>query len=525
MRNIRDHATGELLNRWDYLGEKRVKRLQSSWAEVFRTQVLLRLPAEELSREFDPVIGRPTVDLPVVMGAIILQQMFNFTDRETTEAIAFNISWHYALDIRSESDLEMTGRTLRTYRKLVMERGLDEVIFRNVTDGLIESLGLDTSKQRIDSTAFKSAMRELTRLGRFEETISKFIRELRRKVPEEYERIDPEIVNKYVDREGEGYFGARPMDTGKRLPEAASTLNELVGKFGGTAAEEIESYGLMKRVFDEQCEIVEDGNLRIRAPRERGSGNLHNPSDPDSTYNAYKGQGYMAQVMETYTETSHGEKTAPDIITYVAVNKMTQTDSQAMCPALEEVESRGIKPETVLADTAYGANANRIDASGRGVEIIAPSQPPQFYRSGMISIEHFELDANGFVIKCPAGQAPKTVNAMKNKIDARFEKTVCAVCELRDHCPCGIQAMKNKKPRLWYRYTRLERRNRLLYEQTDAFINKYRWRAGIEGTMSRLKNWLKLGHLRVRGRPAVSLALRFKALGLNVLRCVAYIPA
>ena len=106
-----------------------------------------------------------------------------------------------------------------------MDRGLDEIIFRDVTDGLIKSLGLDTSKQRIDSTAFKSAMRELTRLGTFVETISKFIRELKRKAPMEYERVDPEIVRKYVDREGEGCFGVRPIETGKRLPEAAGSLH------------------------------------------------------------------------------------------------------------------------------------------------------------------------------------------------------------------------------------------------------------------------------------------------------------
>jgi hypothetical protein len=523
MLNIRDHSTGELFNRWGHLGRNRVKRLQSSWAEVFRTHVLPKLPAEELSKEFDPVMGRPTMDLAVVLGAIILQQMFNLTDSETVEAIGFNITWHYALDVRSDSDLEMTDRTLRSYRRLLIERGLDEAIFRDITDGLIKALGLDTSKQRIDSTAFKSAMRELTRLGTFVETISKFLRELKRKAPTEYERVDPEVAGKYAERGGEGCFGVRPTESGKRLPEAAEMLRELIGMFRGTPAEEIESYGLMERVFEEQCEVVEEGNIRIRTPGEIGCGNMHNPSDPDSTYNGYKGQGYTAQVMETYTEAEHGRKTAPDIITYVAVNKMTEMDSQALKPALEEVDERGIKPETVVADTPYGANANREDASRRGVEIVAPSQPPKNYKSGMLSLEHFELDVNGFVVKCPAGHAPKTVNAMCDRIDARFEKSTCAACELRTRCPCGIQVGKGKKPRLWYRYKRVERRNRLLCQQTSEFLEKYRWRAGIEATISRLKNWLKLGNLRVRGRPAVALALRFKALGLNIFRCSAYL--
>ena len=485
--------------------------------------MLPRLPVEQLSGKFDPVMGRPTVDLPVALGAIILQQMFNLTDQETVDALAFDITWHYALDVRSDADFEMTDRTLRSYRKLVMECGLDEAMFRDITDGLIVALGLDTSKQRMDSTAFRSAMRELTRLGTFVETISKFLRELGRRAPMEFERVDPEVVRKYVERAGDGCFGVRPMETRERLPEAAEMLRELITMFRGTSAEEMESFGLMKRLFDEQCEVVEDGNLKIKTPDEVSCDCMSNPSDPDSTYNGYKGQGYTAQLMETYTEDVHGEKTAPDIITYVNVNKMTEPDWKALKPALDEVEERGIKPGTVVADTSYGTIENREDASRRGVEIVAPSQPPKNYKSGKLSLEHFELDVNGFVVRCPAGHAPKTVNAMSNQIDAGFEKSVCAACELRDRCPCGMQVAKGRKPRLWYRYSRVERRKRLFYEKTSEFRQKYRWRAGIEATFSRLKNWLKLGNLRVRGRPAVTLALRFKALGLNILRCVDYL--
>jgi len=468
-------------------------------------------------------MGRPTVDLPVILGAIVLQQVFDLTDRETSDAIAYDIRWHYALDIRSDADFEITDRTLRNYRKLVMERELDEVIFRDVTDGLIGALGLDTSKQRMDSTGFKSAMRELTRHETFVETIGKFLRELKRKAPEEYDRVDPEVARRYVEREGDGCFGLRPMESRDRYPEVMALLLSLIEMFRGGEVEGLNSFGLMNRLFDEQCAIEEDGNLRLKTTDEAGYDRMNNPSDPDATYSGYKGLGYTGQLMETYTEEAHGEKTAPGIITYVALNKMTERDSQALKPALDEVEERGLKPEKLLADTAYGAEANRDDASRRGVELIAPSCSPKYYREGRFSIEHFELDENGFVVKCPAGYAPKTVNAMKKQLDANFEKSICAACELRERCPCGIQASKGKSPRLWYRYTRIKRRNRLLNEQTDEFREKYKWRSGMEGTISRLKNWMKLGTLRVRGRPAVRLALLLKALGMNILNSVAYL--
>ncbi len=91
--------------------------------------------------------------------------MFDLTDKAAVEALAFNLAWHSALDIRSESDCYFCETTLRNYRAQVVANGLDEVLFRHLKDKLITSFDFDTSRQRIDATALRSAMRNLTRLG------------------------------------------------------------------------------------------------------------------------------------------------------------------------------------------------------------------------------------------------------------------------------------------------------------------------------------------------------------------------
>ena len=52
-----------------------------------------------------------------------------------------------------------------------------------------------------------------------------------------------------------------------------------------------------------------------------------NPADPGASYNAHRGLGYMAQIVETYAEDDGpAQETAsrvPDLITHVAVHKMT----------------------------------------------------------------------------------------------------------------------------------------------------------------------------------------------------------
>ncbi len=183
MLTLRDHDSAAPSDVWIQLGAKRQQLLDRSWAGVFRDYLLLELPVEELAPHFSKDFGRPSKDLHVVLGALVLQQLHDLTDAQTVEAIAFNIAWQYALDVRSEADCYFCERTLRTYRRLVIQHHMDEVLFQSLTDKLIHSIGVNTRKQRIDSTGVRSFMRNQTRLGILVESTSKFLRELRRTCP------------------------------------------------------------------------------------------------------------------------------------------------------------------------------------------------------------------------------------------------------------------------------------------------------------------------------------------------------
>jgi hypothetical protein len=69
-----------------------------------------------------------------------LQQLHDLSDPEVTGALAFNLYWHYALDIADESDAStyLSERTLRTYRKILEEEGLDGILFTTLTDKLLK---------------------------------------------------------------------------------------------------------------------------------------------------------------------------------------------------------------------------------------------------------------------------------------------------------------------------------------------------------------------------------------------------
>ena len=141
MFTLRDRRTGDLFDRWSDLGEKRRRLLERSWAGVFRDHLLDELPVDDLRRHLDDRLGRPSRDLHVVIGVLLLQQLHDLSDAATVEALAFNMTWHFALDVRCEADSYFCEKTLRNHRRLFIAYGLDELLFRRLTDRLVRAFG------------------------------------------------------------------------------------------------------------------------------------------------------------------------------------------------------------------------------------------------------------------------------------------------------------------------------------------------------------------------------------------------
>ena len=529
MINLRDRRIGDLFDAWGHIGSKRRALLDRGWAGVFRQHLFESLPIEELAQGFSADMGRPSKDLSVVLGALILQQMHDLTDAATVEAISFNLAWHYALDIRMESDAYICERTLRNYRRMIIDKGLDEVLFRGLTDRLIEAFGVEVKKQRLDSTSVRSAKRTLTRLGIFVEGLAKFLRELKREHPRLYKKVDEQVIERYIGRKGAGCFDfSKPSESNRRLPEAALDIWAQICLFEQTAAATLASFSILKRIFDEHV-AVEQGDddrpvLQIRPGKEVPCDSVQNPADPDASYNARRGQGYLVQIMESYQEDEGDAKdpVSPDIITHVSVGKMTGHDSAHLAPAIEDTSSRGIMPEFLAADSHYGSIDNVDHAKGNGIELVAPAMPPRGYKKDRLGLENFELNESGLVSKCPAGHAPCSASMGPKRIQARFDEQTCTFCRFKDRC---VAKVRNGYARIQYTHERLRQCRRRLAQDSDEFRSRYRWRAGIEATMSRLKYQVGLASLRVRGMAAVKYAVCLRALGLNVFRCTAALRA
>ena len=518
MIHVKDHKQVDMFHPFEHLGPKRLALLESSWAHLFREEILHKLPVEKLFPHFDDVKGRPTKELYAMLGIVLLQQMEDLTDEEAVRQFAFNILWHYALNVTDPSDFSsyVSPRTLWAMRDRVGRLGLEQSLFANVTDALRRLFDLDPSRQRLDSVHIFSNMAHLGRIRLFVKTIRKFLVNLKRHHADLYQALG-EVADRYEEK-NDGQFAVKPSESTRTLQQVGDDCFALVERFKDQkAVASMASYKLLVRLFNDQCVLEKaDGDaprVVVKPNKEVSSASLQNPSDPDAGYCGHKGKGYQVQVMETYSP----EKNQPNLITHVQLEAAHESDANALLPAIADAAKRELAPLELLADSLYGGDDNLEKAKELGVEVVSPVMGTA---PGGISLADFTFSETDEIIVCPQGQPPQRTKTGKHggKI-VHFDKAIC------DHCPrqsdCPVKRIK-KSATLSYDVKSLRLARRRAKEKTAAFREVYRFRAGAEATMSDLDRVTGIKHLRVRGMRQVRLAAVLKATGLNILRATAF---
>jgi len=96
--------------------------------------------------------------------------------------------------------------------------------------------------------------------------------------------------------------------------------------------------------------------------------------------------------------------------------------------------------------------------------------------------------------------------------------------QVSENCPnLSSWPVKKRKKYYYLRFTdkKIRIAKRSVYEQSDQFKERYRWRAGLEATMSEYNRRTGVKRLRVRGLKAVKFCAILKALAVNIFRAAA----
>jgi len=524
MFHAKNHKQLNIFDPWGHLGPKRRKLLDTSWSGLFQQKILPELPVETLRSHYHDWNGRPTKELYSMMGLMVLQQMHDLTDDQAVEQFCFNIQWHYALNITNASDAAsyLSHKSLWTMRNFLSTDETYNQLFGKALQTLAKLFKADLNTQRMDSVHIKSNMRNLGRIGLFAKTIKKFLVNLKRHHCSLFDQLDDSLTRRYLDKkEGSLFAMVKPSESSRTLDQLAEDVFALTQHFASvTSIHDMSSFKLLVRLFEEQCIVADDTadaaepKAVARPNKDVPSDSLQNPSDPDAGYSSHKGQGYQVQVVENYTD---GDDKQLSLITHVAVESADRHDTNSLLPALEKLQQREMSPQQILADSLYGSDSNCEKAlKEHGVTVISPVMPGKQQK---MHLADFTINNQGWITSCPQGSAPIRVKKISTGFSASFTPGVCLDCPVFKQCP----VCKGKKA-YYYRYKHKDIRlaHRRRNESTASFKDKYRFRAGIEATMSEFDRRTGVKHLRVRGMKAVCFAAVMKAIGLNIFRASRY---
>jgi hypothetical protein len=487
----------------------------SGWQGVFRHVLLELMPVGELAENFSRELGAPTKELYSMAGLVFLADFFDWTAQEATEAYIFRSDVQYALNL--EPGVEVSSRTIERYQKLFREDELATQVFQDVTIGLAEKLEIDITRQRLDSTHVFSHMASFGRTKLMAVAIKRFLTQVIRHAPEQFAALPAEFRKRYQPAESQLFAGAKDAEARRRCrQQAAEDLFWIIEHFADcpdmTARS---SYKALVTIFGQQCELSE-GKVVVKA--KTGGDCVQNPSDPDASYDAHKGQGYQVQLTETCSPENEVQ-----LITGTLPQSAAETDGAAVVPMLDQLKESKLLPEEMLADTLYCGDENVQAAEDRGVELVGPIPGREPASDPLaLTLDDFAVDERtGRVEACPQGHAPLVVERNEEMGATRLEMpaAACEGCPFRMSCPIH----QTRDGRYELDFTDKDRRlaGRRREQETPVFAERYRMRSGIESTNSGLKNRLGLKRLRVRGRESVFRVILHKVAGWNLLRAAA----
>ncbi len=288
-----------------------------------------------------------------------------------------------------------------------------------------------------------------------------------------------------------------------------------------------EPVGLLRRVWGQQFERLA-GQVR---PREKvdtcGAERIASPHDPDVRYGEHGGAGWEGYLLQ-WTETAAPE--APRIITDVATTPAGRRDCQQLDGIQARLAERDLLPEVHLSDMGYVTGETLASSAARGVQLIGPIQPDSSLQArtpGGLTLEQFEIDWGHQQARCPGGQTASTWSDSQNDYGAdvvhiRFAAADCRVCPLQPRCmPKGPVGRHGRSLKVTATHPLVRQRRQV--QNTPAFRQVYRKRAGVEASLSNAVRQHGARWARYRGLPKTSQQHIWLASAINLKRATAWL--
>ena len=276
---------------------------------------------ERFSVLYSDKASRPNAPVKVIIGALIIKELFDYSDDEIVENLMLDLHLQYALHTTSFAEQQISDKTLSRFRKrcYYYETAHNVDLYHDCVKDL------------------SSKIAKVMNLNPYAE-------------PNNYNKI---------------FYHQRNDDMEQIIQKLLKDSDSLLA-ICGSEYEDLTEYQLFTRCLSDQT-VVENDKRRLRT-KEDGTMNssaLQNPSDPDATYRNKAGKlhrGYAANLEETVGKNG-------SVVTDYQYDKNTHTDSQFLKESLAQME-KVEEVVTLITDGGYDGQENIALAKEKNVVLV-----------------------------------------------------------------------------------------------------------------------------------------------------------
>jgi len=498
-----------------------VTRLRDEFSALFE---------DEDFRKFYPVRGQPGLAPWRLALVTVFQFLEHLSDRQAADAVRARIDWKYALGLEL-TDPGFHFSVLTEFRgRLVAKEAehllLDTMLERFKARGLVKARG----KQRTDSTYVLAAVHDLHLLELVAETLRATLDDLAAAAPDWLRGVARPVWFERYGRRVEDYRLPKRREDREALAlevgaDGFALLEALDAPDAPVQAGEVPMVQTLRAVWRVHYACDDDGRPRWRAGSELPpvGERLQSPYDPEAHYSTKRQMewsGYKVHLTETCDED------AVHLVTHVMTCPAMQQDMTSTAAIHGCLAAKDLLPAEHFVDSAY-VDAALLVGSQRdhGISLEGPVRgvANQYARGPGFEQRNFAIDWDRERVKCPRGKTSVTWRAGRDdadapRIQAIFSRTDCGACDVRAQCTPSKDARRSLYFHPRPEYEALNAARARMHDPT--WKERYRVRAGIEGTLSQGVRALGMRRSRYIGLAKTGMQQACTAAAMNVSRIV-----
>ena len=464
----------------------------------------------------------------------VLQYVEGLSDQQALRMVCGRIDWKYLLGLEltysgfDQSVLSEFRARLVTYE--AAERLFERPLVRLRAQGLLKERG----RQRTDSTQVLAAIRTVNRMEVVGETLRYTLNQVAITACDWLSGWVPaDWFDRYSSRIEEAKLPSQESERQQLVVTIGSDgyqlLTRLLAPETPAFLKELPAVALLWQVWLQQYEQVE-GQVRWRAagnlpPAERM---INSPYDPAARFSRKRQTtwtGYKVHLTESYDDN------LPHLITHVETTPATEPDCQTLPKIHQALAAKQLLPAEHTVDAGYMDIDNLLDSRhDHAVDLCGPMRPDSSWQARQqtgYALAHFVVDWQAETVSCPQGHtsqlwSPTTTKTGEASISVRFHADDCTACPVRQLCTqakTGPRGLHLQPTQQHHELLQQQRRT----QQEPAFFQRYRGRAGIEGTISQGVRTAGLRTARFLGEAKTRLQHLATATALNWCRLAAWL--